>query len=73
MNDLLHSAIRDACRRFDAHDNIFTLACLSKELGILRNSGSAVDGKLLRLLLVGRTDVRPLAGGSHFEFIENVR
>lgn len=71
MNDLLHYAMREAVRLYgDRGDNLFTGAALSTVLSRITGSKACVDGRLIAALLVGRCDVQPLTGGSHYRCIE---
>lgn len=71
MNDLLHYAMREAVRLYgDRGDNLFTGAALSTVLSRITGSKACVDGRLIAALLVGRCDVQPLTGGSHYRWIE---
>ena len=72
-NDLLHFAMIRAAQIFngDNHQSqinglVFNLACLSKILQEFAGLKDCIDGCLLRILLVGRTDVDILSGGSHY-------
>lgn len=74
MNDLLHYAMREAVRLYgDRGDNLFTGAALSTVLSRITGSKACVDGRLIAALLVGRCDVQPLTGGSHYRCIEAAR
>lgn len=62
-NDLLNYAMFRAARKFAGNsgekDNVFNLTCLSDVLTDLADlkKGTVIDGKILRLLLIGRDDV----------------
>ena len=71
MNDLVNFAIRDAIRNYDGKDNIFTLATLSVEICRLASlNQTVIDGRILAVILTGRSDVERLKGGSHYRLIE---
>ena len=73
-NDLLHYAMIRAARKFNGdtvqsqrNGLVFNLACLSNVLQEFIGIKGCIDGNLLQVLLVGRTDVDILSGGSHYQ------
>jgi hypothetical protein len=73
-NDFLHFAMIAAARKFngDEHQSqrdglVFNLACLSNVIQTFLGRKEVIDGELLRIFLVGRTDVKILSGGSHYQ------
>ena len=72
QNDLIHLAMQRAVELFGGSDDIFNAACFSQSLRKLAGLGEMIDGQLVTVILCGRTDVIPLAGGSHFRFLPNI-
>jgi hypothetical protein len=68
MNDLIALAIQRACEKFGSRD-VFSGACFSHALTGLAGLKDPIDGKLVRAILTGRTDVVPMEGGSHYRRI----
>lgn len=74
MNDTINLAIREAVRAFGGSDNIFTLAALSEEIcRIARLKGAMIDGRIVAVVLSGRSDVERLKGGCHYRLLEASR
>lgn len=69
MNDLIRLAMERAARGFDrtGGKGIFNAAGFACELSKLADSRPPVDGKLVRAMLTGRSDVTPLKGGAHYQ------
>lgn len=69
MNDLIRLAAERAARAFDhaSPDGVFNAAGFSTELTRLAGVNGALDGKVVRAMLTGRPDVRPLHGGAHYQ------
>jgi hypothetical protein len=63
-NDLLHFAMIRAAQKFNGDTY---QSCLSIVLQEFTGIKDCIDGCLLRVLLVGRTDVEVLSGGSHYK------
>lgn len=70
MFDVVHLAMRRACKRFGGGDRVFNGAGLGIELMKLANLNGSIDGDLVEVILCGRDDVRQLRGGSHYQMIE---
>ena len=68
MNDLVALAIHRACEKFGSRD-VFNGACFSHALTGLAGLKDPIDGRLVRAILTGRTDVVPMEGGSHYRRI----
>ena len=69
MNDMLHYAMERAVMLFgNQGDNIFTSACLSEAITDLAGVTGALDGHIIRCLLVGRSDVEVL-DDCHFRLL----
>lgn len=73
-NDLLHYAMVRAAQKFNGDESqsqrnglVFNLACLSSVLQEFTGRKECIDGRLLSVLLCGRTDISILSGGSHYQ------
>ena len=75
-NDMLHYLCRHATRRFNGDiyysgtESVFNLACLAEVINTISGIKNSIDGELLRMLLVGRSDVEAMPGGSHYRLKE---
>lgn len=69
VNDLIHHAMENAAGAFGGDDGVFNLSGLSLELNRLAGLEGGMNGRLVRVLLVGRSDVTPLSGGAHFKLL----
>lgn len=67
MNDLIHFAMERACVIFgDRGDGVFNSACFSKAFSRISGVRAVIDGWIVRAMFVGRDDVTPMPGGSHW-------
>lgn len=71
MNDLIRLAIDMACISYDANsdDGFFTSAGFAKAIRKLSETDGLMDGKVVRIVLTGRTDIELMKGGSHYKRI----
>ena len=73
MNDLIHYAMERAVAIFgDEGDNVFTSASLSDAITELAGTKGVLDGRVIRVLLIGRSDVEIL-DRCHFRLITEHR
>jgi hypothetical protein len=66
VSDPVRKAMKHAVARFDGSDGTFSAAGFGIALHQLAGLSGGMDGKLVRLLLLGRTDVEMLNGRAHF-------
>ena len=68
MNDMIRLAVDRACEDFGDPElfNAAGFACAIKDLS--RTKG-VLDGRVVRVLLTGRSDVMPETDGSHYRRI----
>ena len=70
-NDVVALAMRQAAQDFGAKDKLtFNGAGFSNALTRIAGVRGAIDGHVVKAILCGRSDVRPLAGGSHYKLID---
>jgi hypothetical protein len=72
-NDMIRLAMERAVKRFGGNDRIFNAANFSATFTELADVRGSLDGKVVRAMLAGRTDVKPLLGGAHFKLIVRAR
>ena len=71
MNDLISLAIRQAIELFGPRgDGVFNAAGFSTAFIRLAGVTDSLDGKVVRAMLCGRSDVEVLLGGAHFRLRE---
>lgn len=66
MNDLVRLAMERAVKSFGGK-NMFNAAGFSNALTYLAGVNGVIDGEIVRVILAGRKDVRPLFGGGHYQ------
>lgn len=70
MNDAVNLAMRRAVRRFGSRVGIFNASSFAHTLQDIAGVKHLVDGEMVAAVLCGRSDVRRLSGGSHYQLIE---
>lgn len=65
MNDLVRYAMEEASRSFGGNDRTFNATGFSKALTRIAGTSSAIDSKVVRVMLTGRDDVLVLDGGHY--------
>lgn len=70
MNDLIHFAMERACVIFGGNDGVFNSACFSTAFEKISGVNRLLDGWTVRAMMVGRTDVKVMSGGSHWQIRE---
>lgn len=66
MNDAVRLAALQAADEFGGKDGTFNAAGFSTALCRIAGVKSSLDGRVVRALLCGRTDIEPLHGGAHY-------
>jgi len=69
MNDLVNFAMERACEIFSSDDKTFNNSSFSKALQEIGGLQSVIDGRIVRMILLGRNDVEMLPGGCHYRYI----
>lgn len=69
VNDLVHFAMERASVIFGGTDKVFNSACFSKAFQQISGVKRVMDGWTVQAMFVGRTDVKPLSGGAHWEVL----
>lgn len=72
MNDLIRLAIDRACIMYskDGIGGVFHAAGFSEAIrGLAGTTDTVLDGHIVRLLLTGRDDVKPMKDGSYYKRI----
>lgn len=62
MNDLIELAIDRAIEKFAGSDQTFNAACLSLSLREISCVDQLLDGKIVRAILTGRSNIKVLPG-----------
>jgi hypothetical protein len=68
MSDVILLAAMQACEKFGSADK-FNGACFSYCLSRIAGSDGTIDGRVVRAILCGRSDIEILEGGSHFRLL----
>lgn len=69
-NDLIRLAMEQAAQNFGGDSLIFNSAGFAVAFARLAGVNGALDGKYVRAMLTGRSDVEVLSGGAHYRLIE---
>jgi hypothetical protein len=72
MNDLVALAAERAANYFGGNDGVFNAAGFSNALTELANVNGIIDGKIVRVILAGRSDIEVLKGGCHYRLVRGV-
>ena len=66
MNDVVRLACERAVRGFGGNDGMFNAAGFSNAMARLADCRGGLDGKMVRVILCGRSDVAVCSGGAHY-------
>ena len=72
MNDIIRLCMERATKSYGGNDGTFNAACFSKALCEVAQCTGSLDGKVVRVILGGRQDVKVLKGGCHYRIVEEV-
>jgi len=72
MNDLIALAAYMATEYYGGkNDGTFNAAGFSQALTKLAGVNSTIDGRIVRVILTGRPDIKVLEGGCHYRLIRS--
>jgi len=72
MNDMIHYIAVRAIQRFgtEGEKNVFNGTCFSQAITDVTGVKAETDGRVVRALLTGRSDIEIMSGGSHYKLLE---
>ena len=66
MNDIVRLVCERAVERFGGRGGMFNSANFSHCLSQVSGARGSIDGRIVRSVLCGRSDIEVLSGGSHY-------